>query len=88
MKNLFILLYSWFFLWLYFLIVIPLLLFVGILNGLCGSNKAIKTPFQNIFLKEKLVLILFMLFPFFMIPIACIVAHKKNRTVTWSDVWS
>lgn len=87
LTNFLFLLVFWIIGWLYFLIGIPLVLFVGILNGLCESIQNIDKLLQESFPSSILffILILFMLFPFFMIPLFCFLLYKRNKKITWHD---
>ena len=90
MTNLFVLLCSWVMTWLVFLIAIPLLLILGVLNGLYRNLKSIKNLIHKKFPDSSLIglllITLFMLFPFFMIPIYCYVLHKKNKKLSLFDI--
>ena len=87
MTNFLFLLVFWIIGWLYFLIGIPLVLFMGILNGLCESIQDIDKFLQESFPSSILffILILFLLFPFFMIPLFCFLLYKRNKKITWHD---
>ena len=88
MTNFLFLLVFWIIGWLYLLIGIPLVLFMGILNGLCESIQDIGKFLQESFPSFILFfgLILFMLFPFFMIPLFCYNLYKRNKKLTWHKI--
>jgi hypothetical protein len=87
LTNFLFLLVFWVIGWLYFLIGIPLVLFVGMLNGLCEGIQNIDKFLQESFPSFILffILILFLLFPFFMIPLFCFLLYKRNKKITWHD---
>lgn len=90
MKNLFILLFGWFLICFLVLVRIPFAMFIGMVKGLCRGLQEIN---EDILPTEKypalliwLFLILFMLFPIFMIPFVWFCSYKAHGDLKWSDV--
>ena len=90
LKSLFVLLFCWVSVCLFFLVRIPFVMFVGMVKGLCRSIQDINenlleyTPYPALI--TWIFLILFMLFPIFMIPFIWFALYKTNEDFKWSDI--
>ena len=90
LKSLFVLLFCWVSVCLFFLVRIPFAMFVGMVKGLCRSIQDINenlleyTPYPALI--TWIFLILFMLFPIFMIPFIWFALYKTNEDFKWSDI--
>lgn len=89
MKNLFILLVCWVLCCLLVLVVFPFLVFTDLLKSLCRSLQEINetvldgAPFSPLIAWSSLIL--FILFPIFMIPLLWFFDYKNRRKRMWSD---
>lgn len=90
MKNLFILLFGWVLICFLFLVRIPFAMFIGMVKGLCRSlqeiNEDILPTGKYPALLIWLCLILFMLFPIFMIPFVWFCFYTAHEDLKWSDI--